>query len=120
MNHARLVALGRALRLTGEHGRRLEDAASATDVSEIRGDLRRPLMLVDDAIQAAAPTTRCPEHPSGSVDLDAAALGLLCETRHRAGLRTPSRSRTLARTAGKRRCFVCPPATRSAPTIRSR
>ncbi|MEV5176662.1 hypothetical protein AB0L10_37550 [Streptomyces flaveolus] len=94
MNHAQLVALGRALRLTGEHGQRLQDAAAATDVSEIRSDLQRALTLVDDAIQTAKPTTRCPEHPSSLVDPDAADLCLLCETRRRAGLRTPPRPRT--------------------------
>ncbi|WP_225828771.1 hypothetical protein [Streptomyces naphthomycinicus] len=92
MNHAQLIALGRALRLTGEHGQRLENAA-ATDVSEIRNDLQRALTLVDDAIQTAKPTTRCLDHPSGPVDPDAADLCLLCETRRRAGLRTPPHPR---------------------------
>ncbi len=44
MNHAQLVALGRALRLAGEHGQRLEDATAtaATDVSEIRAISSKP------------------------------------------------------------------------------
>nr|WP_307160933.1 hypothetical protein [Streptomyces rishiriensis] len=89
MNHAQLVALGRSLRVAGEHGQRLEDQDSAASTEEIRRDLERALVLLNDAITAAKPTTRCPEHPHGPVDADAADLCLLCETRRRAGLRTP-------------------------------
>ncbi|MFJ2819060.1 hypothetical protein [Streptomyces sp. NPDC087294] len=71
MNHAQLIALGRSLRVVGEHGQRDgEDSTVSTD--EIRQDLERSLALLDDVISAPRPTTRCPEHPTGPVDKDAA------------------------------------------------
>ncbi|MER5200525.1 hypothetical protein ACWD3J_44070 [Streptomyces sp. NPDC002755] len=88
MNHAQLIALGRSLRVAGEHGQQLEGGA-APNVGEIRQDLERALVMLDDAISTPKPTTRCPEHPGGPVDPDAADLCLLCETRRRAGLRAP-------------------------------
>lgn len=88
MNHAQLIALGRSLRVAGEHGQQLEDKAPAPNPEEIRRDLERALALLDDAVSTAKPTTRCPEHPSGPVDPDAADLCLLCETRRRSGQRT--------------------------------
>jgi hypothetical protein len=95
VNHAQLIALGRSLRVAGEHGQRLDEAATATtDIAEIHRDLERALALVDEAINTPKPVTRCPEHPGGPVDPDAADLCLLCETRRRAGLRTPPRPRT--------------------------
>jgi hypothetical protein len=89
VNHAQLVALGRSLRVAGEHGQRLDDADTVFNVEEIRQDLERSLALVNDAISSPKPTTRCPEHPAGPVDPDAFDGCLLCETRRRAGLRTP-------------------------------
>lgn len=89
MNHAQLVALGRSLRVAGEHGQRLDDADIIANVEEIRQDLERSLALLNDAISSPKPTTRCPEHPTGPVDPDAFDGCLLCETRRRAGLRAP-------------------------------
>ena len=89
MNHAQLVALGRSLRVAGEHGQRLDDADTIVNVEEIRQDLERSLALLNDAISTPKPTTRCPEHPSGPVDPDAFDGCLLCETRRRAGLCAP-------------------------------
>ncbi|WP_331748699.1 hypothetical protein [Streptomyces chartreusis] len=88
MNHAQLIALGRSLRVAGEHGQRLDDSATAPNTAEIRQDLERALALLEDAVTTAKPTTRCPEHPTGPVDPDAADLCLLCETRRRSGQRT--------------------------------
>ncbi|MGC9436790.1 hypothetical protein [Streptomyces sp. WG5] len=89
MNHAQLVALGRSLRVAGEHGQRLDNADTVPHVEEIRQDLERSLALLNDVISTPKPTTRCPEHPTGPVDPDAFDGCLLCETRRRAGLRTP-------------------------------
>ncbi|MEU8718574.1 hypothetical protein [Streptomyces sp. NPDC048663] len=90
MNHAQLVALGRSLRVAGEHGQRLADHGADASVEEIRGDLERALALLENAVTASKPVTRCPEHPGGPVDPDAADLCLLCETRRRSGTRAPS------------------------------
>ncbi|WP_331722298.1 hypothetical protein [Streptomyces canus] len=95
MNHAQLIVLGRSLRVAGEHGQRLDESGPDTNLDEIRRDLERALGLLDEFISTAKPVTRCPEHPGGPVDPDAADLCLLCETRRRAGLRTP-RSRAAA------------------------
>ncbi|MFF9090483.1 hypothetical protein ACF1BE_29640 [Streptomyces sp. NPDC014991] len=89
MNHAQLIALGRSLRVAGEHGQRLEDQVADGNTQEIRQDLERALALLEDAVSTSKPTTRCPEHPSGPVDPDAADLCLLCETRRRSGTRAP-------------------------------
>ncbi|MFE6946103.1 hypothetical protein [Streptomyces chartreusis] len=88
MNHAQLIALGRSLRVAGEHGQRLDEAGATANTAEIRQDLERALALLDDAVTSAKATTRCPEHPTGPVDPDAADLCLLCETRRRSGQRT--------------------------------
>lgn len=90
MNHAQLIALGRSLRVAGEHGQRLEDQGAEANTQEIRQDLERALALLDDAVSSSKPTTRCPEHPVGPVDPDAADLCLLCETRRRSGTRAPN------------------------------
>lgn len=90
MNHAQLIALGRSLRVAGEHGQRLEDHGADANTQEIRQDLERALALLDDAVSTPKPTTRCPEHPGGPVDPDAADLCLLCETRRRSGTRAPN------------------------------
>ncbi|MET9197110.1 hypothetical protein ABZX60_27885 [Streptomyces olivaceus] len=96
MNHAQLIALGRSLRVAGEHGQRLEDHGADADTQEIRQDLERALMLLSDAVSTSEPITRCSEHPGGPVDPDAADLCLLCETRRRTGARPPK-----PRSAGK-------------------
>ncbi|MEU4655116.1 hypothetical protein AB0G32_14450 [Streptomyces sp. NPDC023723] len=93
MNHAQLIALGRALRVAGEHEQRLTAGDTAADVTEIRQDLERAAALLDEAISGPKPVTRCPEHPSGPVDPDAADLCLLCETRRRAAHRDTPRPR---------------------------
>ncbi|MER6787573.1 hypothetical protein ABT330_23630 [Streptomyces sp. NPDC000658] len=87
MNHAQLTALGRALRLLGEHGEALTADTPDTRLHEVKADLRRALELLDDSVVGAAPTTRCAEHPNGPVDEAAHDLCLLCETRRRAARR---------------------------------
>ncbi|CAM5545116.1 hypothetical protein SCANM63S_04408 [Streptomyces canarius] len=88
MNHAQLTALGRALRLLGEHGEALTADTPDARLHEIKDDLRRALDLLDDTATTAAPATRCPEHPQGPVDESAPDLCLLCETRRRAARRS--------------------------------
>ncbi|MFH8342992.1 hypothetical protein [Streptomyces sp. AM6-12] len=97
MNHAQLIALGRALRVAGEHGQRLTastDGEAVLNTEELRQDLERALHLLDETITTPKAITRCPEHPSGPVDPDAADLCLLCETRRRAGHRAAPRMRS--------------------------
>ncbi|CAL9327241.1 hypothetical protein [Streptomyces sp. SudanB182_2057] len=96
MNHAQLIALGRSLRVAGEHGQRLTDSEATPDTEEIRRDLERALGLLDEAISGPKPITRCPEHPAGPVDPDATDLCLLCETRRRTGQKTTPRPRSAA------------------------
>ncbi|GGM03340.1 hypothetical protein GCM10010129_53440 [Streptomyces fumigatiscleroticus] len=88
MNHAQLTALGRALRLLGEHGEALTADTPDTRLHEVKADLRRALDLLEDSVTTAAPSTRCPEHPNGPVDTSAPDLCLLCETRRRAARRS--------------------------------
>ncbi|MFJ4683799.1 hypothetical protein [Streptomyces sp. NPDC088789] len=87
MNHAHLTALGRALRLLGEHGEALTADTPDTKLHEFRTDLRRALDLLEESVSTAPPTTRCAEHPGGPVDESAPDLCLLCETRRRAARR---------------------------------
>ncbi|MFJ5264275.1 hypothetical protein ACIQAC_27825 [Streptomyces sp. NPDC088387] len=87
MNHAQLTALGRALRLLGEHGEALATTTPDAKLHEVKSDLQRALDLLSDSVSTAAPTTRCPEHPTGPVDDSAPDLCLLCETRRRAARR---------------------------------
>jgi hypothetical protein len=84
MNHAQRTALGRALRVLGEHGDRLTTETTDAELHEVRDDVRRALSLLEEAFSTTKPTTRCPEHPNGPVDEDARDLCLLCETRRRA------------------------------------
>ncbi|MET8246047.1 hypothetical protein ABZV31_17465 [Streptomyces sp. NPDC005202] len=88
MNHAQLTALGRALRLLGEHGEALTGDTPDAKLHEIKADVRRALDLLDESVTTAAPATRCPEHPNGPVDESAPDLCLLCETRRRAARRS--------------------------------
>ncbi|MFJ2607358.1 hypothetical protein ACIQOU_29460 [Streptomyces sp. NPDC091279] len=88
MNHAQLTALGRALRLVGEHGEALDADTPDARLHEVKADLRRALDLLDDSVGAGAPTTRCHEHPQGPVDESAPDRCLLCETRRRAARRS--------------------------------
>ncbi|WP_112466212.1 hypothetical protein [Streptomyces triticisoli] len=88
MNHAQLTALGRALRLLGEHGEALTADTPDAKLHEVRTDLRRALELLDETVTTVAPATRCPEHPNGPVDKSAPDLCLLCETRRRAARRS--------------------------------
>jgi hypothetical protein len=87
MNHAQLTALGRALRVLGEHGESLTADTPDARLHEIKADLRRALDLLDESVATSAPSTRCPEHPNGPVDESAPDLCLLCETRRRAARR---------------------------------
>jgi hypothetical protein len=87
MNHAQLTALGRALRVLGEHGETLTADTPDARLHEFKADLRRALDLLDETVTTAAPTTRCAEHPNGPVDEEAPDRCLLCETRRRAARR---------------------------------
>lgn len=87
MNHAQLSSLGRALRVLGTHGENLNAETTDAQLHEIREDLRRALDILEDAVSAPAPATRCPTHPYGPVDKSAPDLCLLCETRRRAARR---------------------------------
>ncbi len=80
MNHAQQTALGRALRLLGEHGEALTSDTPDARLHEVKADLKRALDLLDDSVSGSAPTTRCLEHPNGPVDESAPDLCLLCET----------------------------------------
>ncbi|MFR9796121.1 hypothetical protein ACL02U_09495 [Streptomyces sp. MS06] len=88
MNHAQLTALGRALRLLGEHGEVLTADTPDDRLREVGADLRRALDLWEEGVTTAAPATRCAEHPNGPVDESAPDLCLLCETRRRAARRS--------------------------------
>ncbi|GAA2644432.1 hypothetical protein [Streptomyces vastus] len=88
MNHAQLTALGRALRLLGEHGEALGTDTPDAKLHEVKADLKRALDLLEETVTTAAPTTRCTEHPTGPVDEDAPDLCLLCETRRRIARRS--------------------------------
>jgi len=88
MNHAQLTALGRALRVLGEHGDALTADSPDAKLHEVKADLKRALDLLDETVTTAAPTTRCSEHPNGPVDESAPDLCLLCETRRRAARRS--------------------------------
>ncbi|WP_155059043.1 hypothetical protein [Streptomyces blattellae] len=88
MNHSQLTALGRALRLLGEHGDALTADTPDARLHEVKADLRRALELLDESVTSSAPTTRCAEHPNGPVDTAAPDLCLLCETRRRAARRS--------------------------------
>ncbi|MDQ0812722.1 hypothetical protein QFZ63_004436 [Streptomyces sp. B3I7] len=87
MNHAQLTALGRALRVLGEHGEALGADTPDAKLHEAKDDLKRALDLLEESISGDRPTTRCAEHPTGPVDKDAPDLCLLCETRRRAARR---------------------------------
>ncbi|MFG2469137.1 hypothetical protein ACGFXB_27280 [Streptomyces canus] len=87
MNHAQLTALGRALRLLGEHGESLTGDTPDAKLHEVKADIKRALDLLVDSVTGSAPTTRCAEHPNGPVDENAPDLCLLCETRRRAARR---------------------------------
>lgn len=88
MNHAQLTALGRALRLLGEHGESLGTDTPDAKLHEVKADLKRALDLLEETVTTARPTTRCAEHPTGPVDEDAPDLCLLCETRRRIARRS--------------------------------
>ncbi|MFE2626865.1 hypothetical protein ACFXDP_02815 [Streptomyces sp. NPDC059374] len=106
MNHAQMTALGRALRVLGEHGDALSADTPDARLHEMKADLRRALELLDESVAGAAPATRCPEHPNGPVDENAHDLCLLCETRRRAARRSefngPDVPRSPERTAPSR------------------
>ncbi len=83
MDHAQVVALGRALRVLGEHGEELSGGTPDARLYEIKADLTRALAQLEESVSRPKPTTRCPEHPTGPVDESARDLCLLCETRRR-------------------------------------
>ncbi|MGW9496017.1 hypothetical protein ACWG5P_16775 [Streptomyces prasinus] len=87
MNHAQLTALGRALRVLGEHGEALTGDTPDAKLHEVRADLKRALDRLEESVDTAAPSTRCAEHPTGPVDKSAPDLCLLCETRRRTARR---------------------------------
>ncbi|MFF6997462.1 hypothetical protein ACFY93_21230 [Streptomyces sp. NPDC008313] len=88
MNHAQLTALGRALRVLGEHGEELTADTPDAKLHEYKADLKRALDLLDESVSGAKPTTRCAEHPNGPVDEGAVDRCLLCETRRRTARRS--------------------------------
>lgn len=88
MNHAQATALGRALRVLGDHGEALSATTDDSKLHEIRADLGRALVMLDETVTTAVPTTRCAEHPTGPVDKAAPDLCLLCETRRRSARRS--------------------------------
>ncbi|WP_369037181.1 MULTISPECIES: hypothetical protein [Streptomyces] len=88
MNHAQLTALGRALRVLGEHGDALGSDTPDAKLQEVKADLKRALAILEDTVSGSAPTTRCGEHPNGPVDESAVDLCLLCETRRRSARRS--------------------------------
>ncbi|MCH0557486.1 hypothetical protein [Streptomyces sp. MUM 16J] len=96
MNHGQTAALGRALRLLGEHGEALTADTPDARLHEIKTDLRRALGLLDETVGANAPATRCAEHPNGPVDESAPDRCLLCETRRRAARRSEFQGRPAA------------------------
>ncbi|MCX3061469.1 hypothetical protein [Streptomyces beihaiensis] len=88
MNHAQLTALGRALRVLGEHGEKLTADTPDDTLHEVRGDLMRALDQLAEAVSGQKPTTRCKEHPYGPVEESAPDLCLFCETRRRKARRS--------------------------------
>ncbi|MFF5028045.1 hypothetical protein ACWCPJ_10185 [Streptomyces collinus] len=112
MNHAQLTALGRALRLVGEHGEALSADTPDARLHEIKADLRRALDRLDESVTAGAPTTRCPEHPQGPVDESAPDRCLLCETRRRAARRSEFQG-------GRPRATEAPPSGQSRYGVRA-
>ncbi|MEU3341964.1 hypothetical protein [Streptomyces sp. NPDC006668] len=90
MNHAQLVALGRALRVLGEHGEELTSETTDAKLHEIRADLTRAMAQLEESVSKPKPTTRCLEHPTGPVDESARDLCLLCETRRRGAAPAPT------------------------------
>jgi len=88
VNHAQQTALGRALRVLGEHGEALNANTSDGVLYEMRADLRRALDLLEECVSSEVPSTRCREHPNGPVDADAPDKCLLCETRRRTARRS--------------------------------
>lgn len=88
MNHAQLTALGRALRVLGEHGDALTASTPDAQLYEMKADLRRALDLLEESVSSEVPSTRCREHPNGPVDKDAPDKCLLCETRRRSARRS--------------------------------
>ncbi|MGW3648464.1 hypothetical protein [Streptomyces sp. NPDC000878] len=94
MNHAQLTALGRALRVLGEHGDVLTRDSADAKLHEVKADLKRALAILEDTVIGSAPTTRCAEHPNGPVDESAVDLCLLCETRRRSARRSSEQNGT--------------------------
>ncbi|MGV2914696.1 hypothetical protein [Streptomyces alfalfae] len=84
MNEAQIIELGRALRLLGEHGETLGRDTPTEKITEIRNDLKRALLIVEQAA-GPKPYTDCKEHPFGAIDEDAPDRCLLCQTRRRRG-----------------------------------
>lgn len=82
MNPNQIPELGRALRLLGEHGDAVTRDTPEEKLVEIRADLKKAVMLLEQ-VAGPKPFTKCPEHPFGAVDEDAPDLCLLCQTRRR-------------------------------------
>lgn len=82
--------VGRALRVLGEWGERMDAGllADGDAVAELRADLDRVTELLDGAC-APAPVTSCAEHPYGAVDPEQPVprgmpgVCLICEMRRR-------------------------------------
>lgn len=67
MNPESVPALGRALRVLGEHGERIHPGYSEEEIDELAADMARARTLLHQAT-GPTPVTSCPEHPFGAVD----------------------------------------------------
>ncbi|CAM5704528.1 putative protein OS=Streptomyces tendae OX=1932 GN=GUR47_26580 PE=4 SV=1 [Streptomyces tendae] len=65
MNHAQLTALGRALRLLGEHGEALTADTPEAKLHEVRADLKRALDQLEESVTTAAPAPAAPSIRTG-------------------------------------------------------
>lgn len=90
MDSSKMPALGRALRVLGEHGDAITLDTPPEVLAEIRGDLQRAADLLAMA-EGPRPLTDCREHPNGAVDPEqptppgTPGKCLLCALRRRRG-----------------------------------
>ncbi|MEV5472815.1 hypothetical protein AB0L66_10715 [Streptomyces sp. NPDC052207] len=81
MNRTAIRDLAMALRRVGEHGDALAAITPGPEqLQRIREDLEHARQLLA-AAAGPAPTTRCPEHPTGPVEPDTDGECLLCRIR---------------------------------------
>lgn len=88
MNPESIPALGRALRVLGEHGERISAEYTEDQIDELAADLARARGLLSQAT-GPLPVTSCVEHPFGAVDpeqpvpLGQPGVCLICVMRER-------------------------------------